>query len=535
MFVHKSFKIQNEVEKMKALGCEEFEFVTRREDIFLFIINYLGCVTLTQFTELIKETPMSNRAILIRLEKDKLITADHINKEVYYRCTKKGVDHLRTYSMPRKSIKIKKRKHLEKINDFFLHLFRSPCNQITIDHEVAYEYGDFNNLCKTTVNDEVDYLHVHKFIADAQIKLSHKGDKYNIVLEQDNGTERIEVLKDKISKYLNFILHQELKSTEIKIYIFRVDIEITNFQLKKFQKIFNKEVEDNINIVKQLANLYKRVKQSDDITTFFEEAKELRVQEDCSKQNFLNNISNKKVWIEGMNSLYKILIYNKFKSKINTNRLKDINNLLFDEVAIDKFYDTGDNSIFFNITGHLDYSSMDSRIEARKIMLRANFICADNKTDYLLLSYLFSDYDYLKKCIESYLCDNGLSNIKIDRINKKQRVIKLGDETVSFDFATTMNINNEDVEFILLYPNIFISDVSKVWHIATLDYDEIDSCLNNQTVFFVYHDKNVHDIAINNLGYKTCSKAKFYINKVNDNEWQRSCYKMDNHNRYKWG
>lgn len=106
MFVHKSFKFQNEVEKMKALGCEEFEFVTRREDIFLFIINYLGCVTLTQFTELTKETPMNNRAILIRLEKDKLITADHINKEVYYRCTKKGVDYLRTYSMPRKSINV---------------------------------------------------------------------------------------------------------------------------------------------------------------------------------------------------------------------------------------------------------------------------------------------------------------------------------------------------------------------------------------------------------------------------------------------
>ena len=298
MFIHKSYKIHNEVEKMKELGCEEFEFVTRREDIFLLMINYLGCVTLSQFVELTKETPMSNRAILTRLEKDKLITADHINKEVYYRCTKKGVDHLRTYSIPRKSIKIKKRKHLEKINDFFLHMFRSPCDYITIEHEVACEYGDFNNLCKTTVNDEVDYLYVHKFIADAQIKLSHKGDKYNIVLEQDNGTERIDIIKDKVSNYFNFILHQNLISEEINIYVFKADIELTSFQIKKFQRLFNKEAEFNKNMIKQLTNLYKDVKLSNDVTTFFEVAKELCVKEDFSKQVFLNNISSKKASFE---------------------------------------------------------------------------------------------------------------------------------------------------------------------------------------------------------------------------------------------
>lgn len=523
MFVHKSFKIHNEVEKMKALGCEEFEFVTRREDIFLIVNNYLGCVTLTQFTELTKETPMSNRAILIRLEKDKLITADHINKEVYYRCTKKGVDHLGTYSMPRKSIKIKKRKHLEKVNDFFLHLFRSQCNQITIDHEVAYEYGDFNNLCKTTVKDEVDYLYVHKFIADAQIRISHKNNRYNIVLEQDNGTERIDIIKDKVLNYFNFILHQNLKTAEINIYAFRVDIELTSFQIKKFQKLLNDEAEDNLNMIKQLTNLYKDVKQSNDVTTFFEVAKELCVQEDCSKQVFLNNISSKKAWIEKITGIGKTLVHNRYKAKINSNRLKDIKNLLYGEVAVEKFYDAGDNSIFYDITGHLDYSSMDSRIDIQNIMLRANFVCGDNRTEHYLFKYLFSDYDYLKGCIESYITDNGYSNIKIDSVNKKQKVIKLGCETVCFDFATKLNINNEDVDFILLYPNIFISDLVKVRYINSLNNDLIDSCLNNQTVFFVYQDKSAYDIALNNLGYKKCKKAEFFVNTVNDNNsWSGS-------------
>lgn len=517
MFVHKSFKFQNEVEKMKALGCEEFEFVTRREDIFLLIINYLGCVTLTQFTELTKETPMSNRAILTRLENDKLITADHINKEVYYRCTKKGVDHLRTYSIPRKSIKIKKRKHLEKINDFFLHMFRGPCDYITIEHEVACEYGDFNNLCKTTVNDEVDYLYVHKFIADAQIKLSHKGDKYNIVLEQDNGTERIDIIKDKVSNYFNFILHQNLISEEINIYVFKADIELTSFQIKKFQRLFNKEAEFNKNMIKQLTNLYKDVKLSNDVTTFFEVAKELCVKEDFSKQVFLNNISSKKASFEKGTSMGKTVLHNRYKAKINIDRLTDIKNLLVGEVAVEKFYDTSDNSIFFDITGHSDYSIVDSRIEIQNIMLRANFVCGDNRTEYYLLNYLFDKYDYLKECIKSFLTDNGYSNIKTNSINKIQKVIKLGNDTVCFDFATKLIINNEDIDFILLYPNIFISDLAKVRYITSLKNDFIDSCLNNKTVFFVYHDDNAYDITLTNLEYKECKKAKFYIKATNDN------------------
>jgi hypothetical protein len=523
MFVHKSYKIHNEVEKMKALGCEEFEFVTRREDVFLVIINYLGCVTLSQFVELTKETTMSNRAILIRLEKDKLITADHINKEVYYKCTKKGIEHLRIFGKPRNRIKIKKRKHLKNINDLFLHLFTSPCKFVTMKNEVTFEYGDFKNLCNATVHDEIDAQYVHRFIADAQIKLFHNNKNYNVVLEQDNGTERIDVLKDKLSNYLNFILHQELKSIGIKIYIFRVDIEATNIQLKKLQKIYNQKLEDNINAVKELTNLYKSVKQSHDLTAFFEEAKKLWVQEDYSKQNFLHNISKKKASIEEINGIGKTYLYNEFKSKINANRLKDIKDLLTGEIIVDKFYYTSENSIFSDITGHSDYSSIDSTIDIRDIMLRTNFICADNTTDYLLLSYFFNGYNYLEECIKYYLSDNGHSNIKVDKINKNQKVIKLGDETVCFDFAAKMNINNEVVDFILLFPNILISDISKVGHIAMNNY-KLDSCLNNKTVFFVFQDKNVYDEAVTHLGYRAYSKAKFYIETVDDNlEWGRSC------------
>lgn len=516
MFVHKSFKFQNEAEKMKALGCEEFEFITRREDVFLIIIHYLGCVTLSQFNELTKDTPMSNRAILIRLEKNKLITADHINNEIYYRCTKKGIEHSKTFGMSREQIKIKKREHLVHINDFYLHLFRSSCNFVTMKNEVTFAYGDSDNLCKENELDEIDAQYVHRFIADAQVKLFHNNRNYNIILEQDNGSERIDVLKNKIIKYLNFILHQEFESTEMRIYIFRVDIEITNFQSKKFQKLYKHEAADCINAIKKLTDLYKRVKQSVEVTEFFEEAKKLYVQVDYSKQKFLNNISEKKTCVENTNSAGKILFYNYFKSKINATRLNDIKNLLLDDVTIDKFYKTNDSSILFNIIGHSGYSSMDSIIEAKRILLRTNFICAHNTTDYLLLHYLFND-EYLTYCIESYLSKSANSNISIDYISKKQKVIKLGNETLCFDITTTINVNNEELDIILLYPNIFISDDCKVWHIATLDNDLIDSCLINKTVFIVFHDKNIHNKAIKNLGYKTCAKAKFYISEVDDN------------------
>lgn len=418
-----------------------------------------------------------------------------------------------------KHIKIKKRKHLEKINDFFLHLFRSSCNQITIDHEVAYKYGDFKNLCMT-VNDKVDNLYVHKFIADAQIRLSHTGNKFNIVLEQDNGTERIDILKAKISNYFNFILHQNLITSDINIFVFRVDMELTNFQLKKCQRMLDKEDSVTKDNLKQLTNLYKEVKQSDDVTIFFEVAKKLKVKEDFSKKVFLNNISREKVWIERGASIAKNLFYNGYKAKINSHRLEDIKNLLVGEVAVEKFYDTGDNSVFFDITGHSVYSSTDSRIDIQKIMLRTNFVYGDNRIEYYLFYYLFNEYDFLKGCIESYLSDNGYSNIKIDTINKKQKVIKLGDETVCFDFATTININDKYIDFIILYPNIFISDLAKIKYIASLNNDLIDSCLNNYTVFFVYQDKNAYDIAMIHLEYKECKKAKFYINMIDDkNIW----------------
>ncbi|GEM_PF-6512325 len=518
MFEHKSYRFQTEA-KMKALGCKEFEFVTRREDIFLCIINYLGCVTLTQFNELTQKTPMSNRAILIRLEKERLITADHINKEIYYRCTKKGNEHLRTFGMPRKQIKIKKRKHLEKINDFFLHLFRGSCKFATIKNEVTFLYGDSNNLYKDNELDEIDAQYVHRFIADAQIKLVHNNRNYNIVLEQDNGTERTDVLKDKISNYINFILHQELKQTEIEIYIFRVDVDTTSFQYKKFQKLFKQEAVINNNEIKKLANIYKCVKQSVDVTDFFEEAKGLCVQGDYSKRKFLDNISSKKARIEEANSVDEILLYSKFKSKINAKRLKDIKKLLTGDMIVDKFYNTKNNSVFYDITRHNSYSSVDSRIDIEKIMLRTNFTCGDNRLAYLLNYYLFSETDYFKYSIESYF-DNIGYKVDLNEIHKETKIIKFGHESIKFDFTTSLNIAYSTLDIIILFPNILISDLFKLKYISSLEDSLIDSSLIS-TVFLIIMDEDIDDEIIFNLENKEC-RAVFSINIADDGAWGKS-------------
>ncbi len=513
MFMYKGIGLVNESEKMKTIGIPEYEYITRQEDIYLFLAHYLGCITIEQLVELTIKLKPTIRVAMSRLEKEKLIACDYIDKQVYYRCTKKGILHIQTYGKLRKPVKIKKRKHLEKINDFYLHLLRRNYSYVSIDHEVKCQYGDYKNLSGVSKDEEIDSLYIHDFIADAQIKLGCEDYKCKIILEQDNGTERINILREKISKYFNFILHQEVKQSEIEIYVFRTDIVTSSFQLKKFNTKLNLILEDNYNQVKRTANLYRNVKNSSDPEVYFDEAKDLLATPDISKQAFLNNISSTKAQQELVIRLIKTFQYSNFKSSLNASRLKSIKSLFEGEVAIDKFYDTSKNSVFYDITGDTQYSNVNSKIDIDSIMLKVNFACGDNEIEHYLNYYNLTIMDHFKEYVRLYLKDIGLE-MDINKVIRTQKRIKFGYETIKFDFATNVRNGNEDIDFILLLPNTFISDLIKIRYIAYLDSHLIN--LDKHTVFFIIEDEDTLEPASILLESRKLSNVKVYIKRIND-------------------
>jgi len=484
--------------KLKEIGLN-IECVNRIEDIILFLIYYLGVMTIEQLCVLFDVLETSIKTSIARIIKNSdviEIKKDDVNN-IYYLPTRKTLSELKKFCDVKENRNYRNIKHLSKVNDFFINIFKSYCDKVNIEYE------------KNMGNEE--------FVVrvDAIINVEKDGNEYEFIVEQDNNTEKVTRIFEKIENYFNIILHEKLCSEKIRYYVFRFDVLFDIKYLSKYNEFLVNSfgymfLRDNIDTLKES---YTDVKNGEFSEEYYKKRlRELNVNFSNESDVFLRNISFVKTkWLKRFDKFKRAKrleisrnILKERISKVKESMLKEFNVYKFDNDSIDTLY--------YDITGNKEFGSVNSKLEGKDILLRTNIICGDSRLDYTIMHALFEQEHFLENLLKHVL---GSDVINFDEIKIKQVFMVVGNQTLCFSNFITSNINktNRAVDFALFIPAISMSDYLRIEYLLKLDLIELHNSLINETHFFIltsdkqtynYYKKKIEKFQSNKIDFRIC-------------------------------
>lgn len=395
--------IQNINRKLHEIGLD-IEYVTRKEDLILYLINYLGCVTIEQLCVLFNNLETSIKTSIVRILKIENniieIRRDEVNN-LYYLPTRKILSEINKYSEVEKNKNYKNIKHLSKINDFYLNLFKSNSDKVTIQYEQCLE------------NDVFEEPIVR---ADAIINIEKDENAYEFIIEQDNMTEKVTKLYNKVENYYNTILHENSCPEKIRYFYFRFDILFNKNNIAKYENTLNKldDYKEMLNEIDEIQNYYYDVRNGEYPMEYFESRADVYDVEYSNRKNVLmKNISFRKSELLKKLDKFKRTVRMELSSMHLRNRIDKVKTSMLKEFKVKVFDIDSVDTIYNDITGQKRFGAIYSRIEAEDVLLRTNIICGDTKTDFILKKMLFgtsySEEHYLMSIVKEGLGHNALN------------------------------------------------------------------------------------------------------------------------------
>lgn len=501
----KAPNIINIKSKLMTLGLD-IEYVTRKEDIIIYLIYYLGCMTIEQLCVLFENLETSTKTSIARILKQGdiiEIKKDEVNN-LYYLPTRKTLIELNKFCEVKKNRNYKNIKHLSKINDFYLTLFKSKCDKVTIEYEI---------------NIENEILEDFFIRADAIINTENDGKRYEFIIEQDNNSENITKLYEKIENYYNIILHEKLHSEKIRYYFFRFDVLFNKNYIAKYEKLLDKseEYKQILDEIDEVQDYYYDVRNGGYPEEYFESRADFYEVEYSKKHNILmKNISTVKSELLKNADKLKRSIRIELSSIWVRDRIEKIRSAMLKEIKVKEFDVDSNDTIFNDITGQKRFGAVHSVIEAEDVLLRTNILCGDIKTDYIIKNMLFrprySEEHYLKNIIVEGFRNYGVNpnTLKVNQV-----FMKVGYQTLCFSHYCIAHLDNKDydVDCVLLMPTISISDHCKIEYLLNLDLKQTNNSFAKTTFFFIIttdeHKKSFYEEMINKL--YSDSKLRFYV------------------------
>ena len=503
--------IKNIENKLKAIGLD-YDYVTNKEDIIIYLLHYLGCVTVEQLCVLFENLETSIKTSISKILKRGDIIEnkkDEVNNN-FYLPTRKTLAILNEFCDVKGNRNYRNIKHLIKINDFFITLFKSSCDKVTIEYEEIIE----NEVLE-------DFI----IRADAIINVIKGDNKYEFILEQDNSTENISKLYKKIENYYNMILHEKMNPDIVRYYYFRFDVLFNKNHVVKYESMLNKlkEYKDLLEEINKVQEYYYDVLSEVYPEEYYESRADIYDVEYSNKQNILlKNISATKSHLLKNADRFKRSTRIELSSIRVSERIKKFRTSMLKEFKVKAFDVDSIGTIYNDISGRKQFGGVYSVIEAERILLRTNILCGDIKSDYLLEEMLFGKYNeehFLKDIIRDGFRhhDINFDNLKVNQ------VFKIVDyETICFSHYCTVRLNkkNQDVDCVLLMPTISLSDSCKVEYLINLDSSKINHSFDYTTYFFIITTdeqmKSFYKEKIKQLNSN--SKLQFYVLLVNINE-----------------
>jgi len=493
--------IKNIDSKLLSIDLD-IDLISRKEEIYLYLINYLGVVTKEQLCLIGNVLESSIRTSLSRISKlygDIINVSRDEDYNAYYTTNRKAIFVLKKFSDVESNMNFYNKKHLSKINDFFIILFVGHCKKIKIKHECNINYLD------------------KVLRADAIINAEHNGVNYEFILEQDNNTIKKSKLLEKVSSYYNMLLHSPLdQGNKVRYYIFRLDIFMTKAQIKKSEKNLNKDWQylELSRIIEELEDLYDSAKDAAVASIYGHKVMTLGINFSERKTILLQNISS-------MKTTYKLEVEKlkrKYKNYISSNYINDridsVKNALLNEVEVQYFDYDSINTIFNDITGQKGFSCINSKIDGRSILLRTNFLCGDRRIDNILNKFLFGEVNILIKLIKRIYCEDDLE--LNEDMSVQQTYIKIGYESLLFSNVVRYNIKNSNIDFVLLMPTVNVSDYARIEYLNSLDSDVLNNSINNQMVFIIaVTDLDSRELYENMIFNYNSKKSKMFVEHVN--------------------
>jgi hypothetical protein len=510
-FIYNGLDIKESKSKFNAIGMYE-ELVSRKEDVYLFLSNYLGAVTKDQLCylanvlgEAIRTSVnlLNKEEIVVDIEKDEYGRVYYFPNRRSYKLISGFVDEekLRPVSIRRG------KKHLGRINDFYISLFKnSDCEQLTID---------YNNIGFSD-----------KIVPDAIIETVFNKNKYEIYLEQDNNTERKGVLVTKIANYFNVLLHKSFTVNDtVKYYIFRCDMYLKPIPLRLCHNEVKKEksYQFNMDAIKKLKELYASAKDCIDIERleeFVRAAEEFdivdfEIENDRTFKNnlnrFLQRLSSRKTDYEMVISELTRQSEIEYVCEFLKNRIAMIKGNMLEEFAVAAFDFDSKSTLYNELTGRVEYAAEYEKLDSRRLLLRNNFLCSDIKVEDWLNEYVFNKEDKLIKLANRV---RGQRQFKGD-VPRKQKFIKIGSETLCFsNLVDDYSFEYEPfTNYVLLMPTISVSDHVRLEYICNSDSEKIESDLKDFLMIYVIVEDEAEERFYNNMisNYEKQGKINFSV------------------------
>jgi len=490
--------------KLDAIGFNH-ELVLRREDIYLYLMHYLGVVTKDQLCKFANVLDGSIRTSINRLNSEGEVV--EVEKDMFgntfYTLKKKGFYKLKELIDNLEESKGYTNKlHLSKANDAFFCLFESRCNEITIIHEKSYEDDDSS------------------IRADAVINLKCRNTNYELKIEQDNNTESLKKLIEKVYLYYNFDLKNDfVKEDKVRFVIFRQETKMVRSHFKVCDNKTRKDPEyiKCVSNIEKLERLYDEVKQCNNINDYYNAAFELGVVYSDRTSVFLKNISTKKTsFLLKIDEIKRKHISN-YNHKLVKDRVNNFRMAMFGEFGVVKFDGILENSLYFDITGQTRFSIENEKMDGRTLLLRTNYMCGDNSIEEKLKKFLFGRVNILIPLFNREMRGSSIS--LPEDVQVKQQYLTVGNETLCFSNMVVTEIEGILTNFILFIPTISTSDHARIEYLNSLDAQTLRKSFVNKTYFViaVTDDQSKKQYEQLTLNYKGDQSA-FIVGKVDMEE-----------------
>lgn len=525
--------IENFNSKLKAIGLNE-DFVPNRGVLYLYLIKYLGVVTKDQLCTLTGSLKNTIHVSIDRLNKsvrkksDFLvdIDADANDREVfYYTATKSATDYLLPYanSYDMRGVNFQGGiRHLSKINDFYLSLFKnSGCESLVID---------YNKVLIDEVDEDATNSTKGKILADGYINATFNSMEYTIYLELDNNTETLSVLNNKINNYFNFCLHDKSLLNEKPCYFvfrfdtsfkFNVSLLCNNIAIKAEEYAMNKRECD------KLAMLRVRALKCQDISELVDFINENSIDIEgfeFKSDEFDKNLNEFAGFLSYKKSGFEFNIENlkrNVKADLVCERIKErvtgTKKIMLDEFNVKQFDFDSEESIYEDISGKKRFSIEYEKMDGSSLLLRTNFLCGDLKLETWFNKFVFNKEDKLIELANDFRGSRHFDNKKV----RTQKFMKLGEETLCF--SNLIDDSSFEIRpftnYALLMPSVSVSDLARIEYICDSDDDVIEKDLNNDyLLIFILVDNERDEKFYNEMisKYKsTRGQIVLVVHKVN--------------------
>lgn len=487
--------IKNLKSKLHAIGLD-IEYVTSKEDIIVYLIYYLGVITIEQLCALFGVLETSIKTSIARIQKNGdviEVKKDDLNN-IYYLPTRKTLTVLKKYCEVNENRNYKNMKHLSKVNDFFLTLFKSDYDEVTIEYE------------KNIKNQEIVVR------ADAVIDVNKDGQVYEFILEQDNKTEKVTKFIEKTENYYNIIIHDKLYREKVIYYVFKFDIFLNKNHISKCENVLNKsDILILKNKIKAIQEFYYDVKNCNDKEDYKERAVWLDVEYSENRNALLNNISIEKSKLLKKIDIFKRSIRLALRNRLLKDRINKVKAAMLEDFTVKVFYEDSIDTIYSDITGSSRFASINSKLESKDILLRTNILIGDRSAEYLIRFISCNLSNILKSVIKHVF---NTRDIGMYEIKTKQVFKTIGYQTLCFSSYSTLSSNdgNKDTDIVLFMPSISLSDYCRLEYLFSLDLKHVNDPSINLTAFIIMApDKKTVDYYLDKINKFKSNRYEFYI------------------------